>query len=340
MKAQKVRRQGPDGNSGNKRGSINWNLPFKEGHMDKVEGVYFQNMTMSDVRERLKKDDIILIPIGSTETHGDHAPYGEDTLIASRLAEAVALKTGCTVAMPTWYGSHPMHHMGMPGTVLLPDQTFISMVKSVIAGFWNAGFRKQILINAHGQEYVIPVAIQEFGKQFQVPALILHVTWFIAIAKRILDKAHGGPFETPWVHSCEGETSVALNLHPEMMQMDKAVNTYPKGNLPPGHVDRPGHPLNLPIPWYSQIGVVGSEIFEFPEGVVGSAKLADPAKIKGGIEVLLDYLVKLHDDVLEAFPPGKLPPNMTQRPKEEIEALLKGPYEKGGRHLYTAGYPI
>lgn len=317
-----------------------WNLPLTEGHMDKPDGVYFQNMTGADVKKRLQENDIILIPVGSTETHGDHAPFGEDTLIAARLAEAVAQKTGCTVAMPIWYGSHPMHHLGMPGTVLVPDDTFISTLKSVIAGFWNAGFRKQILLNAHGQEYVIPVAIQEFGKQFQVPALITHVSYFVAIAKQILDKAHGGPFETPWAHSCEGETSVALNLFPEMMQMENAVNTYPQGNLPAGHVDRPGHALNLPIAWYSQIGVVGAEIFEFPEGVVGSAKLADAAKISDAVVTVLDYLVKLHDDIRAAFPPGKLPDNMTQRSKEEIEALLKGPLEEGGKHIYTVGYPM
>jgi 5-formaminoimidazole-4-carboxamide-1-beta-D-ribofuranosyl 5'-monophosphate synthetase len=30
------------------------------------EGIYFQNMTNKDVAERLKKNDVILIPVGST----------------------------------------------------------------------------------------------------------------------------------------------------------------------------------------------------------------------------------------------------------------------------------
>jgi len=44
---------------------------------------------------------------------------------------------------------------------------------------------------------------------------------------------------------------------------------------------------------------------------------------------------------MERFPPGKLPPieEITQRPREEIEAVLKGPFAKGGRSIYTLAYP-
>jgi creatinine amidohydrolase len=58
------------------------------------------------------------------------------------------------------------------------------------------------------------------------------------------------------------------------------------------------------------------------------------------VEVTLDYLKKLHDDIMAKFPPGVLPESkyLSQRPQEEIEALLKGPM-KGGRHLYTVAFP-
>jgi len=316
-----------------------WNLPFTKGHMDKADGLYFQNMTKKQIEERLEKDDIIIIPIGSTENHGAHAPFGEDTLFATRMAEAIALKTGCTIAMPTWYGSHPSHHLGMPGTIILPDKTFISMIEAIIAGFWNAGFRKQIIVNSHGQEYIIPTAIQTFGKRYQVPALIIHITYFNVIGKHLLDKSHGGPLETPWVHSCEGETSVALNLIPDLLNMPDAVNTYPKKELPAEHFNSVGGALNRPVNYYDQIGAVGMETLEFPEGSVGSAKLAQACKVENAIEEYLDYLVKLHDDILRIYPPGKLPKNMTQRPKEEIESLLKGPLKEGGRHLFTVAWP-
>ena len=80
-----------------------WKIP-PEGQMDKSSGIYFQNMTQKEVEKRRKKNDIIIIPIGSTETHGPGQPLGEDTFFVTRMAEEVARVTGCTVAQPLWYG--------------------------------------------------------------------------------------------------------------------------------------------------------------------------------------------------------------------------------------------
>ena len=68
--------------------------------------------------------------------------------------------------------------------------------------------------------------------------------------------------------------------------------------------------------------------------------LAKAEKAFKAIETYLDYVVKLHDDILEKFPPGVLPEAkyMTQRDKEEIDKLLKGP-SNGGKHIYTVAWP-
>ena len=168
---------------------------YSKGSLDKADGIYFQNMTGHDVEERLKKNDIIIIPVGATEYHGKGQAYGEDTFLVTRMAEIVARETGCTVSQPFWFGSHPANVLGMPGTIFIRVETFISFLRDIIAGYWNAGFRKQILINGHGQEYVIPNAIQQFGKICQVPAVIAFVNWPTAIAPYLKDKEHGGPLK-------------------------------------------------------------------------------------------------------------------------------------------------
>jgi hypothetical protein len=78
----------------------------------------------------------------------------------------------------------------------------------------------------------------------------------------------------------------------------------------------------------------------YPEGVIGRPTLADAEKAKPGLDVLLDYMVKLIGDIMTRFPAGVLPPveKVTMRDKDEIEALLKGPLN-GGKHLYTVAYP-
>jgi creatinine amidohydrolase len=256
------------------------------------------------------------------------------------MAEQIAQATGCTVAEPIWYGSHPFHHMGMPGTIMIPEEDLAAYLRATIAGFWNTGFRKQILLNGHGQDYVIPLAIHQFAKKYQVPAIIVNVNWWFVIPEFLRDKAHGGPFDTPFIHADECETSYSQALFPEMIDQKYAVSTKPMKIFPEGHIDKSGNAYGLPIPFWQQIGASAIEVVSTPEGVVGDATLADPEKAKPGLEAIMNYIEKLVKDILQMYPAGKLPPikTMSMRDKKEIEDVLKGPLN-GGKHIYTLGYP-
>jgi creatinine amidohydrolase/Fe(II)-dependent formamide hydrolase-like protein len=318
-----------------------WEFPQK-GLMESTRGIYFQNMTGKQVEERLKRNDLIIIPIGSTEAHGPHAPYGEDTFLVSRMSEMVAERVGCTVAHPIWYGSHPYHHLGMPGTVVVDDDVFKDYIRSVMAGLWNAGFRKQILLNGHGQEYVIPSAIHQFAKRYQVPGVFINLNWYHAIPQHVKSKEYGGPFETPFIHADEVETSFSLALFPELVHMEDSVDTKPVGFLERQgeHVDKAGNVYQRPIAWYGQVGLGPMEVYAYPEGVVGKATLAKAEKAEVGLRALLDYIVELHNDIMARFPPGQLPPieKITQRRRDDIEDVVKGPLN-GGKHIYSLAYP-
>lgn len=318
-----------------------WNLPPKGGHLDKADGIYLQNMSIAEIRERVKKNDVIIIPVGSTENHGPAACIGEDTFLVTRMAELVAQKTGCTVAQPTWYGSHPYHHVGMPGTIIVPEEIFKGLLRAIIAGLWNMGFRKMILLNGHGQEYVIPSAIHEWAKNYQLPAVICNVNWYHAIPQNCMDKQHGGPFETPFIHADEAETSFSMTLFPEMVKkIDACEDNEVVGWMPDGHVDKAGNIYQKPIKWYGQVGFGPIEVAAYPEGHVGCPSKASFEKGEPGMEAFLDYLEKLVNDILKTFPPGELPPieGITQRDPKEVEAYIKGPLN-GGKNIYELRYP-
>ncbi len=317
-----------------------WDLPPKGGIMDKPQGIYLQTMSITEIQERLKKNDVIIVPLGSTENHGGAACIGEDTFLVTRMAELIAEKTGCTVAEPLWYGSHPYHHVGMPGSIIVPEVHFKGMIRAVIAGLWNLGFRKQILLNGHGQEYVIPSAIHEWAKNYQLPAVICNVNWYHAIPEHCMDKEHGGPFDTPFIHADEAETSFSMVLFPEMIKLENATDNKPVGWMPEGHVDKAGNIYQKPIKWYGQVGFGPIEVSAYPEGNVGWPSKGTFEKGKPGIEALLDYLEKLVNDILKTFPPGKLPPieGITQRDPKEVMEYIKGPL-KGGKSIYELRYP-
>ena len=230
------------------------------------------------------------------------------------MAEAVAKKTGCTVSQPIWFGSHPYHHIGMPGTIPIEEDIFTAYVSQIIAGYWNAGFRKQILLNGHGQEYVLPTALHRFARRYQVPGIFINLNWYYAIPQFVKDKAHGGPFETPFIHADEAETSFSLALFPEMIQMKDAVDTESHGFLPPGHIDTAANAYQRPIPWYAHVGCGTIEVVGNPEGCVGKATLATVEKARPGVEALLDYMEKLIHDIMEKFPAGKLAPSRPGQP--------------------------
>jgi len=322
-----------------------WKFPVQKGLMEKNAGVYYQNMTSSDVEERLKKNDVILIPVGSTENHGAGAPYGEDTYLDTRICEQIALATGCTVAQPVWYGSHPYHHLGMPGTIMIPEEILADYLCYMFAGFWNTGFRKMIVVNGHGQDYVIPLAIHKFGKKFQVPGVILYLHFWNAarnpntLFSDLETKDKGGIYETPFIHADEVEQSYARALFPELCRPEESVATKPAPLLPSGNINNSAESGEGPIKWYNAYGSVGMECICSPEGVIGDPKKADPEHARAGIEHVLDYLEKLVNDIIKTYPAGKLPPaeKMTQRSKEEIDAVIKGPTH-GGRHIYTIAY--
>ena len=40
-----------------------WQIPPEGGHMDAADGIYFQNMTMLEVEERLKVNDVSSSPL-------------------------------------------------------------------------------------------------------------------------------------------------------------------------------------------------------------------------------------------------------------------------------------
>ncbi len=302
-------------------------------------GAYLQTTPAHIVQENLRKNDVILVPVGSTEYHGKHLPSGADTLFVTQICEAVRRyteKQGRPVglAWPIAYGSHPWHHYGMPGTVIIEEDHLRDFILDIMLGLWNAGYRKQIFVNNHGHFWVLESAVQTFMKRYQLPGVYRMIDWHRAARKFFRTKERGGELETDFVHADESETSLALLLIPDMVDMRYAVDTHPRGYLPEGHMDKAVDGLGRPSKWSDGQGHQPLEWFSTPEGVVGRATLGDPKKVKRATAFILKYLTMLIDEILQAFPPGKVPPKVTYRTEEELEPYLKEPGSEGWRPVY------
>jgi creatinine amidohydrolase/Fe(II)-dependent formamide hydrolase-like protein len=318
------------------------------GEFDKP-GSYIQTTSPQAQREKRKANDIVFVPLGSTEVHGPHSVPGQDLFQTMRIGEAIRRRTSklgreANLAYSPWiYAWHPYHHLGMPGTIPVSGTVVIHQLVDVMFGLWTAGYRKQIFLNNHAGISLIVQAINEFRCRYpQLPIVAMAVDWCVAVKDFLRTKDQGGEFETHFIHADEIETSIGLVLCPEMLNMKLAVDTTSKGYLPDGHFDKSADTLDRPNKWFANVGLVPQEINEFPVGVVGKATLADPKKAKRAVAAILEYLTLLNDDILERFPPGKLPPieETTLFSRQEIEAYTKDPSEPGYKNPYRLWNPF
>jgi len=306
-------------------------------------GSYIQTTVRQRMIENRRKNDIVIVPLGSTEKHGRHMNSGMDTLMVTQIAEAVRRyteKQGRPVNLawpPLIYGAHPYHHIGMAGTVNIPQNVVKELLVYVMLGLWNDGFRKQIFINNHGQLWVLESALHEFMYRYQLPGIYQVLDWHRAVREFFGPTGKPDSFETDFVHADESETSLALLTFPEgMVEMSLAQDTEGKGYLPDGHFDRSVEPLRRPHRWSEGEGHAPIELSGQPEGVVGRASLGDSRKAKRPVAAILKYLTLVNDQILETFPPGEVPPveEVTLRSKEEMEPYLREPESEGWKPVY------
>ena len=61
------------------------------------------------------------------------------------------------------------------------DEIVVELLVDVMLGLWNDGWRKQIIINNHGQLWVLEEALHEFCKRYQLPGIYRVIDWHRAI---------------------------------------------------------------------------------------------------------------------------------------------------------------
>ncbi len=181
-------------------------------------------LTRPEVEEYLKKNDTVLVPIGSTEQHGKHMAVDTDAFTAQEMSLRVAEKTGVLVAPVISYGYSP-HHMNFAGSVTLTFQTLINVIKEVCGSLLHHGFKKIVMMNAHGGNTApITQALKEMEMETGVRIYSVMVYpsphGFGAEGTKVIEQEGGG-------HACELETSVGMELGHRIL-FDKAEKWGPE----------------------------------------------------------------------------------------------------------------
>ncbi len=303
---------------------------------------YYQTTPHGKANEKRKKNDIVFVPVGCTECHGDALPPGQDVFQVSQFLEGVRRYTAkkgneVTLAWPILYGGHPHHHLGMPGTIVIPQNILVEQIIAIMLGLWNDGYRKIILVNNHGHMYTLVTAIQEFCKRFQLPGIFQVFDWITA-AREFYTPFTGKPDEMveTFTHAAESETSLGLLMFPEMLDKSKFIDRQGKPLIRPEWFDNSITDYGRPHQWCEGEGHNEIEMSATPEGVLGWQSLAHADKAKRPVVAMCKLLVQLIDDILEVYPAGTVPSaeQVTLRTSEEMAPYLKEPMSEGWKTVY------
>ncbi len=172
-------------------------------------------MTWEEVKERISKVGLAIVPVGSTEQHGKHLPEGTDTFIAIKISEDVAKETGAVVTPPLWFGWSPQH-MAYPGTINIRPEVLIELLKDVGLSLAKHGFKKIVVINGHRIVNLpwLQIAAYKIQEEAEVKVYVIDPSY---IVREEAQKLGFGPIS----HGDEQETSHMLYIKKELVNLEK-----------------------------------------------------------------------------------------------------------------------
>jgi creatinine amidohydrolase len=189
--------------------------------------IYFQHLTSPEIKEAAERDTLILLPVGQIEEHGPHLPVECDCIIARETARVVAEVLASEIpilVMPTVWTAYSVQQVAnWPGLITFREpEPMIQMIYDILASLVKNGFRKIVIINAHGNNpAILELACRKIGSDYNVfPAF----TYVLGMTKPIGPRVRKSEMGGCGGHAGEEETALLLYLVPELVRMDRATN--------------------------------------------------------------------------------------------------------------------
>ena len=246
-------------------------------------------MTWQEVDAAVERTSTLLVPVGTTEQHGHHLPLGVDVFMPEAVGERVAERSPALLAPPIWYGVSP-HHTFKPGTFTVSSETFRRYVTEVCASAGAWGIEHVVLLNGHylAQDPELEIVVRELRTKHDIEAF--HAP-LVELFAEVADELRTGEVS---FHASEFETSIMLELLPELVHMARAERVDPPDD-------------SLPLTDYDALGenkvgwaLTAERMAELTDtGNVGDPTVATEAKGAALVDAAVSELRSLVD-ALEA----------------------------------------
>ncbi len=193
-----------------------------------MKKVLWQELRRTEFEQAVKADGIVIIPVASTEQHGDHLPVNTDANACFAIAQRAAqvIEEFPVLVLPLIWTGFSDTHMAYPGTITLKFHTFVELLTEVAVSVYAQGFRKIFFLNGHGSKTAQGFAIRAMRDKLVAEegvASVVGYTWWeipgVPGEMDIVSESDKGMIG----HAGELETSIQLYLQPELVDMGTAV---------------------------------------------------------------------------------------------------------------------
>src|SRR5271165_3027085 len=181
----------------------------------------WRKLRADELRDEARRDSIVILQVASLEQHGPHLPVEVDSIlaetVAARTAKKILSKGQAVLVLPVLWTGLSEHHMSIGGTVTLDNAAFAGLIEGVVRSVLRHGFRRIVLLNAHGgNENALRTITDDLTPKLGVP-IVQFTYWYaaaVAIAKIL--ETQGG-----LQHACEAETAMMMAVRPELVAVDR-----------------------------------------------------------------------------------------------------------------------
>ena len=183
-----------------------------------------QPLTAADFRQT--PFEKVILPLGSLESHGGHLPFGTDALTAYLLALDIAARLPKTAVLPPLNYGVSEHYRDFAFTVTVQFETQTAFLRDILESVYREGIRKVFIMNGHDGN-IAPIEVASRSAKVAHPdfKIVSLDAWWMMVGE-LLPK----DFFAVWNglgHGGEGETSICLELFPELCDVSKAAGVVP-----------------------------------------------------------------------------------------------------------------
>src|SRR5205085_585693 len=113
--------------------------------------------------------EVAVLPLGATEPHNLHLPYGTDvyegTIVGEKICEEAWRRGAKVVLLPTIPFGTETNMASFPLAINVNPSTLFAFVTDVIDSLVSSGVRKIVLLNSHGGNDLKPLLREITGRK-------------------------------------------------------------------------------------------------------------------------------------------------------------------------------